>query len=686
MGLGAHIQCGEAGNGGLAVLGCFRRRGPVAIAALLMVSPSTMGLHDLANRATGSLPDGYGLDSGYRALARAETVSRAERVDRVVQDERIRESSGLAHSTYPRNILFTHNDSGDSPRIFALDPAGRTRAVLTLSGAAARDWEDIAAGPEHSIWIGDIGDNGRARRDIRIYRITEPSRLVSQEVQWTRYRFAYPDGAHDAEALLVHPHSGRLYVVTKSRDDAGVYRADKQLSTDGVNGLTRIASAPALVTGGAFSPDGTRLVLRGHNWAYVYESIGGDAQSIKLPEQRQGESVDFNRPGSVLLVGSEGLRSPVHRIAVGTGQAETTTWKPRRPRVPDNGTVRPERFGAVGDGKRDDSVALQRAIDRAARVGAKVVLSEERTYLSTRRLDLPSGSYVLGSGRRSVLKFDWRVNDSQHDGYYIGNRDQLTGNTDITLHNFAIVGAATGLPAGPSDVRRHPRVPGVRLRLVNRFQLSRLRVSYVPGISIIYQGAANGMVRDNVIHHSGRDGINSTWHKRNLHHIVVKRNRISKIGDDGIAVIGAPGNTPNTKVLPYKIAIRDNKVRGWPKNPNGQLLGRGLVVLAATDVELSGNVVDRTHSYGILVAPSTRQFSTDPATGEPWRSSDIEITENRILNAGQNYPGSDPNISEPGHDAIILKRSDRVRLKGNFVENPYGRVLAMYDCRDCVTD
>lgn len=357
---------------------------------------------------------------------------------------------------------------------------------------------------------------------------------------------------------------------------------------------------------------------------------------------------------------------------------------PAPPREPTGASVRPEDFGAVGDGVADDSGALQAAVDAAAETDGRVVLGGARTYLLERSIELPSGAYLTGQGPSSVLRFTWRYNDDQHDGFYLGNADQTDqGNTDITLQRFAIRGAGPGVPAGPREIQGAPNVPAIRLRLVDRFRISQLDIGFAPGISIIHQGSSNGAILGNRIHHSGRDGINSTWHRRNMYDILIADNLITKVGDDGVAIIGAPGQTANRKALPYRVVVRDNVIRGWSANPNGLALGRGIAVLAATRVRLEGNVIDRTHSAGILVAPSTRDFSFDAANGAPWRSSDIQITGNRIVDAGQNVVGSSPEIDEPLHDGILVKESDDVWVWDNTVVDPFGEAVAFYDCVRC---
>lgn len=235
-------------------------------------------------------------------------------LDRRIHTSAVTESSGLARSTYARGILWTHNDSGGRPRVYAVNPDGSTAAVVSLSGARMRDWEDISTGPNNKLWVADIGDNSRRRSVINIYRFTEPRLLRSQTVRATRFDFRYATGRHNAEAMLVHPVSRRIYVVTKSPGGGAIYRAPRRLSTTTANRLTRVASAPVKVTGAAFTPSGRRFVLCNYSTAYVYKSFGGRPVRVDKPYLRQGESIEVNRRGNGMFMGSEGGSSPVYRV------------------------------------------------------------------------------------------------------------------------------------------------------------------------------------------------------------------------------------------------------------------------------------------------------------------------------------------------------------------------------------
>jgi hypothetical protein len=232
-----------------------------------------------------------------------------------VKDHRIDEASGISRSTYRRPLVFLHNDSGDVARFFAVGSNGRTKAVFDVRGVQARDWEDMAAGPHHTLWFGDIGDNAVRRSSIDVVRVREPRELRSHSVPGTVFTLRYADGPHNAEALLVRPRSGRVYVVSKSKDGGTIYRAPEKLSADRVNVLHPVASAPAVVTGGDFAPDGRHLVLRTYGRAFRYRTLGGKAKSITLPAEHQGEAIGYARGGRSLKVASEGLDQPIWRIA-----------------------------------------------------------------------------------------------------------------------------------------------------------------------------------------------------------------------------------------------------------------------------------------------------------------------------------------------------------------------------------
>lgn len=238
-------------------------------------------------------------------------------------DAAIVESSGLA---VVDGLVVTVNDSGDEARVFTVDPATGDTVGVTRWGTEPTDIEALAPGEDGTVWVGDIGDNTASRDTITVTRV--PVGTGDRTVEATAYELRYPDGASDAEALLAHPGTGRLYVVTKGVFGAVVYAAPVRLSAAAVDPLRKIGRAMPIVTDGAFLPDGEHVVLRDYGRAVVYDFPSFEAVAeVRLPAQQQGEGIAMTTDGHV-LVSSEGQRAPVHDVALPTPVAEEPSDQP----------------------------------------------------------------------------------------------------------------------------------------------------------------------------------------------------------------------------------------------------------------------------------------------------------------------------------------------------------------------
>ena len=242
----------------------------------------------------------------------------------VIRVNDLTEGSGVAASRKIPGRFWTHNDSGQ-PVLLALDDTGAVTGRLTLSGAKVEDWEAVAVGPcpaGSCIYVGDIGDNDAHRRQITIYRIPEPAEANGTAKVSDVFHASYPDGAHDAEALLVSP-DGRLHIVTKGETGGiGLYRFPGKLDAGTTAKLERVGEARAVgtagrndrITDGAVSRDGAWVALRTVSALMFYRT--SDLLAGKWSEvariavgslgEPQGEGITFGDGNSVYLVGEGG--------------------------------------------------------------------------------------------------------------------------------------------------------------------------------------------------------------------------------------------------------------------------------------------------------------------------------------------------------------------------------------------
>jgi len=243
------------------------------------------------------------------------------------------ELSGLSLSRTQPGVLWTHNDSGDSARVFAVAADGLLRAELAVPNAAHIDWEEIAVGRAPSgdgdaLYIGDIGDNLAARPQITVYVVPEP-RLRNRPAQTAPaapIALKYPSGAHDAEALLVDPSSGALVIVTKSFGGVALVYSSGPRAAAGT--LQRVGSlslgAGDAVTAGSVSADGRTIVLRSYGGAVAWARQAGESLpdalrrapcvvGAALGAEGQGEALAVDRNGRAFYTVPEGKRPAIRR-------------------------------------------------------------------------------------------------------------------------------------------------------------------------------------------------------------------------------------------------------------------------------------------------------------------------------------------------------------------------------------
>lgn len=236
-------------------------------------------------------------------------------------NRQLEEISGLAASRTNSGFLWAHNDSGGKPEIYLLDETLTIKLTVELIGVVNRDWEDIALAPgadgRSYIYLGEIGDN-EGRYDVKyIYKFPEPILGDTNRVQVTPERIAFKmEGkARDAEALMVHPQTNEIFVVSKREDRVGVYSLGNPVpSTDTVKAIRKIELPLTQIVAADISPDGKEIIMKNYGHIYYWKQAKKEGL-IKMLEQKpheilyriepQGESIAWSVTGSGFYTISE---------------------------------------------------------------------------------------------------------------------------------------------------------------------------------------------------------------------------------------------------------------------------------------------------------------------------------------------------------------------------------------------
>jgi len=319
-----------------------------ASAAVLLIM--TLAMHGLAAEDAGKMPPAEPADA-------APIVYEAGRQVCVVDCDALHESSGVACGRINEGVFWTHNDSGDQPVVYAFNTDGELLATFRVTGATARDWEDMASvkiGRNGYLLIADVGDNNKQRKDCKLYLVPEPSLKAVRfpkggkpagppkpvsTMRCEEVAFSYEDGPHNCESAAIDPQTLKVYLVSKEEGNATckVYEVPSPKEWKRAVVAKPIAELKLPTTSGMdISPDGRRAIITTYGNAYEYTRKAGDSwkdafarqpREIALPARAQGESICYGPDGQSLYLTSEtkgGGGMPLFEVPVKNDNAEKT--------------------------------------------------------------------------------------------------------------------------------------------------------------------------------------------------------------------------------------------------------------------------------------------------------------------------------------------------------------------------
>lgn len=244
----------------------------------------------------------------------------------VALPEVLDETSGLAVGIRDPSRIWTHNDSGHEPHIYALDAAGTLHATVEVD-QRNRDWEDMdrgRCGAGSCLYLADTGDNQERHARVALYRLPEPDGRVGGTTGADRFLMRFPDGPRDVEAMYVLPGE-RIFFVTKGRNHPiTLYRYPPPLRPDTVVTLETVqvmsngaVAPPRYVTGASATLDGSTVVIRTYETLEFFTVTGNDELrpledgrvNLRTLREPQGEAVAFLPDGRLVLSSESGFTS-----------------------------------------------------------------------------------------------------------------------------------------------------------------------------------------------------------------------------------------------------------------------------------------------------------------------------------------------------------------------------------------
>ena len=90
-----------------------------------------------------------------------------------VKADAIRERSGLVASRRHPGVFWTLSDGGNPAALYAITREGDLIREYPVA-AKNVDWEDLAIDDDGRLYIADVGNNQRDRKEVQVLRVDEP--------------------------------------------------------------------------------------------------------------------------------------------------------------------------------------------------------------------------------------------------------------------------------------------------------------------------------------------------------------------------------------------------------------------------------------------------------------------------------------------------------------------------------
>jgi hypothetical protein len=203
------------------------------------------------------------------------------------------EASGIARSNSNPNMFWLHEDSGSGAHVYLYNAKGERQQRYSITGIAARDYEDIAIHTTSGIstvYLGDIGDNNKSRKNIAIYAFEEPvftgDSLHNQIDNAVTYSLTYPnEEAHNCEAFFMDPVTGNLWLFTKAKGICKVFTVDLQTNATILRLVGEINIRFQEITAADISANGQHIAIKSYEYVYYWERIADEDISQTLQKE-----------------------------------------------------------------------------------------------------------------------------------------------------------------------------------------------------------------------------------------------------------------------------------------------------------------------------------------------------------------------------------------------------------------
>lgn len=329
----------------------------------------------------------------------------------------LEETSGLIK--VGSNQFISHTDSGNEPILYLFDSSGSIQKRVRITNASNVDWEDITQDAKGNIFVGDFGNNGNNRQDLKIYFVPSLNAHPYDTITAKIIRFTYPDQKafppsadkqnFDMEAFFWF--NNYLYLFSKNRTNpftgytkcyripavAGTFTAELLDSFyTGGGGFLNYS-----ITGAAIHIPSNKMILLGNDKCWMFSNfVGhnffkGSLQTLSFPTLSQREAICFQNENRLWFSQEKSILSAAglytFTLAPGTPNAIQKHIQKNYILYPNPTTD--SFFIEVSDWVAEPDMLLEILDQQGRKVHSDYIQMQQKNEVSIKKL--PAGKYYL---------------------------------------------------------------------------------------------------------------------------------------------------------------------------------------------------------------------------------------------------------------------------------------------------
>ncbi|WP_299338875.1 hypothetical protein [uncultured Psychroserpens sp.] len=206
------------------------------------------------------------------------------------------------------DLLWVIEDAGNKNNLYGLNPGGKIVKDIDIDNVQNIDWEDLTSDTDGNIYIGDIGNNSKKRKNFAIFKVSQPATLdETTDAEVISFKLPKDMKSEDFESFFLH--NDWFYLFSKENKKTKLIKVPNQIGDHEAIYISdyKLKGKNTKVTSADISDDGKTVVLLNHDKLWKLTGFSSDnffegtVEAVEFEHDTQKEGINLVGSNKVLI-------------------------------------------------------------------------------------------------------------------------------------------------------------------------------------------------------------------------------------------------------------------------------------------------------------------------------------------------------------------------------------------------